>query len=146
MYFEGAARDPINFGNLLHDPRVGGDRIKTVVLVDILASLDRHLLRPPRSLWDAYGLSIMAPVVAKAKKELTRFHNSLWEGGDPRFEFLRLTFEKDISPELGAHLTEWSYSNLSSMFKIGYARGQQFWREHGHTLPKRGHTLQTSGS
>jgi predicted acylesterase/phospholipase RssA len=147
-YFEGADRDPINFGNLLTSTYTRRS-VKTIVLIDILASLDRHLLRPARSLWDAYGLSIMAPVVANAKKELTRFENEFYsckeirEKRDPaeylaRYpdgypeEFLKLTF--DISDEEGQHLTEWSYSNLSTMFKIGYECGQKFWKDHAKEL------------
>jgi predicted acylesterase/phospholipase RssA len=146
-YFEGANRDPINFGNLLTS--VNCRDIKTVVLIDILASLDRHLLRPARSLWDAYGLSIMAPVVANAKKELTRFEKEFYscktirERRDPheyraRYpdgypeEFYKLTF--DIPDDVGQHLTEWSYSNLSTMFKIGYECGQKFWQDNAKKL------------
>jgi NTE family protein len=145
-YFEGANRDPINFGNLLTS--ADGRNVKTVVLIDILASLDRHLLRPPRSLWDAYGLSIMAPVVAHAKKEVTRFEHEFYRyremrkkrpgeippeypNGYPE-EFWKVTF--DISDEEGQHLTEWSYSNLSTMFRIGYECGQKFWEEHAKEL------------
>lgn len=143
LYFEGADRDPINFGNLLTHRSVARDEIKTVVLIDILGSLDRHLLRAPRSLWDAFGLSIMAPVVAHAKKEISRFETAhraavlhqRAPGGDevPPFEYHKLTF--DIPDNLGEHLTEWSYSNLSSMFEIGHKRGQRFWEEIGDSLP-----------
>lgn len=148
-YFEGADRDPINFGNLLTGPDTRD--IKTVVLIDILAGLDRHLLRPPRSLWDAYGLSIMAPVVAHAKKEITRFEHEFYRYREMRKKikpdeyppgyphgypekFEKVTF--DISDEEGQHLTEWSYSNLSTMFKIGYKCGQKFWNDHKELTDK----------
>lgn len=145
-YFEGADRDPINFGNL---PTGAETRdIKTVVLIDILASLDRHLLRPPRSLWDAFGLSIMAPVVAHAKKEITQFEQEFYRYRElkkktpdetpPEYphgypeEYYKLTF--DIPDDLGQHITEWSYSNLSKMFEIGYEQGKKFWEENAAVL------------
>ncbi len=145
-YFEGADRDPINFGNLLTGPDTRD--IKTVVLIDILASLDRHLLRPPRSLWDAFGLSIMAPVVANAKKEITRFEHEFYRYKEIRKkkpdetppdypygypeEFWKVTF--DISDEESHNLPVGSSSNLSTMFKIGYKCGQNFWNDHAKEL------------
>ena len=87
VYFEGAGRDPISFGNLLVDPDEGLVRkdvpdIERVVLIDILGALDRELLREPRDLLDAFSLSIVAPAVAHARKEIARFWTALEEANE----------------------------------------------------------------
>jgi hypothetical protein len=87
VWFEGAARDPINFGNLLVDASEGRVRkavpdIERIVLIDILGSLDQFLLREPRDLLDAFSLSILVPAVAHAQKELARFYNALSEANE----------------------------------------------------------------
>jgi len=87
VYFEGAGRDPISFGNLLVDPDEGLVRkdvpdIERVVLIDILGALDRYLLRQPRDLLDAFSLSIVVPAVAHARKEIARFWTALEEANE----------------------------------------------------------------
>ena len=181
VYFEGAARDPISFGNLLVDEGPGrGVRaavpdIERIVLIDILAGLDRYLLREPRDLWDAFSLSILAPAVAHAQKEIARFHTALREANEDLVEadraiqrdagrtaqapetpatpaerrrrkeealmrlsptdqaLARITHFKqmsfDIDEELGPHITDWSYSNMSRLFEIGLRDGKKFWQK-----------------
>lgn len=141
LYFEGADRDPIGFGNLIKliDEKEGIDLVKdggaaetTIVLIDILASLSKYLLREPRNLWDAFGISIMVPVVAHAQNEVARFERlrtRLKKEGKPCPEFLKLPFE--IKPEeLGPHITDWSYSNMSALFQIGRKAGKDFLNTH----------------
>jgi hypothetical protein len=86
VYFEGAGRDPISFGNLLVDEpglvRADVPDIERVVLIDILGALDRYLLREPRDLLDAFSLSIVVPAVAHARKEIARFWTALDEANE----------------------------------------------------------------
>jgi NTE family protein len=132
IYFEGADRDPINFGNLLDDAIKGkpfGKRtVKSIVLIDILASLSEYLLREPRNLWDAFGISIMAPVVAHSLKELARFEQLIdgLKGNAPKF--VQLEFK--IPSRVGRYITDWSYSNMSELFDIGFETGKTFLNEH----------------
>jgi predicted acylesterase/phospholipase RssA len=148
LYFEGADRDPISFGNLLSDERVPED-IKTVVLIDILGSLDRYLLREPRNLWDAFGISIIAPPVAHAKKEVARFHKEYMDAKEaakkglaPKARHTKMLAQLEFLPpmefkipeHLAPHMTDWSYSNMSSMFQIGCEAGKMFWDKHERAI------------
>jgi hypothetical protein len=139
LAFEGATWDPISFGNLLSPagtlskaPEVA--KIQTVVLIDIISNLEPFLLREPRNLWDAFGLSIIWPAVAHAKKELARFLGEVDK--DTRrhkkhgFTVQTLQFDLDLKPEDGEHILDWSHSNMSRMFQIGLDAGQKFWAEH----------------
>jgi predicted acylesterase/phospholipase RssA len=159
IYFEGADRDPLSFGQDEEEPEPGGPgrmadgtgsrfvgvvreidrgRIRTVILLDILDSLERDLLREPRNLWDAYGISIMTPVVALAKRERKQLEAALAaEARRQAFEYINVPFR--VPGELAPQLTDWSYSNLARMFAIGYEQGQKVWPEHHHRLPDRRH-------
>jgi NTE family protein len=178
VYFEGAGRDPISFGNLLVEKGVRADvnDIERIVLIDILGALDQYLLREPRNLLDAFSLSILAPAVAHAQKEISRFYRALDEANEdlrvfdqdaarvvkiPRTvsptervkeirerafhrltgpdkalaritHFLQMPFK--IDEELGPHITDWSYSNMSRMFEIGQRDGESFWRRNEREL------------
>src|SRR5262249_29874430 len=90
LYFEGADHDPINFGPLMNECKGIKDmNIKNIVLIDVLDSLKKYLVREPRSLWDAYGISIMTPVVSLAEKNIELFQNHgniHYEDGKPVYE------------------------------------------------------------
>jgi predicted acylesterase/phospholipase RssA len=133
FYAEGADHDPINFGNLMQE--VDDGDIKTVVLIDILGSLAPHLARRPHGLWDAYGISMMTPVVALAQKNLQYFEDveNKDSGGKDKITLLKLKFT--IPKPLQPHIMEWSYSNLSSLWDIGYEAGQAFARTYGEFMP-----------
>jgi len=65
LYTEGAFEEPYNEDTgWLRDVEEG--KIRSVLILDILNRED-ELLREPLDLWDAYGSSIMTPVVAQAK-------------------------------------------------------------------------------
>lgn len=120
FYFEGADRDPIWFGSLIEQR----DRweVKTVVLVDILGELEQCLIRPPRNLWDAFEMSILTPICALANKEIRHFETVLKE--EHGFAYHRVKFQ--IPEEHWPHITDWSHSNMSAMWKIGHKKGQEF--------------------
>jgi predicted acylesterase/phospholipase RssA len=135
LAFEGATWDPISFGNLLSEDgqlSQAGDiaQIETVVLVDIVSGLEEFLVRRPRNLWDAFGLSIVWPAVAHAKKEMARFKGELNRDGRHRTHGFRVrTIEFEIEKKDGAHILDWSHSNMSKMFEIGFKAGQKHWDE-----------------
>jgi len=146
LYYEGADHDPINFGPLMEECRkcerdMENIKIKNIVLIDILDNLESYLIREPQSLWDAYGISIMMPVVALAEKCIEHFeqhqnieqdaHGCLvYENGKPKkkYNFLRMKF--DIPEEVQPHIMEWSYSNLDSLWREGYKTGKDFCDRH----------------
>jgi len=139
LAFEGANWEPISFGNLLsRRPRgINIAEVRTVVLVDIVSNLEPFLLREPRNLLDAYGLSIIWPVVANATRELRRLEGELQGAIHPvhRFALKKIVFE--IDKESGANILDWSHSNMSRMFKIGVRAGEKFWSENKHELVRR---------
>jgi hypothetical protein len=131
LFAEGADHDPINLQGL---PRLlEGERARegVIVLVDILSQLSRYLLRPPRDLWDAYGMSIMTPVVELARKDIELFkerRGSKWPG----FDLCELTF--DIPEPAQPHLLEWSFSNMCTLWDVGYHAGVEFCDKQGRAL------------
>jgi NTE family protein len=128
-YSEGALQEPITFGDLLSRP--DRDEIGTVVLIDILGSLARHLIRKPRNIWDAYGISMLAPVAALAKRITSEFeavHNT-----QGTFELLRLEFP--IPPPIAETIMQWRYNNMIDLWKIGYETGLQFYERYHDRLP-----------
>jgi hypothetical protein len=147
-YCEGADVDPINLPCLdieltRHNP---GAR---VYVLDILGSLEEEIIRPPRSAWGAFGLSLVVPVVSLAEKCLR-----LWDpgylkarddakaAGEPTFvtpnksnsvRYVRF----DIPPAQRGRVLEWSHENACALFDAGFATGQKFMDKYGWELPRR---------
>jgi len=134
VYFEGADWDPVNFGNFLTRVKER-DQVKTLVLMDILASLKDDIIKVPANLWEAYGMSIITPAVSLAEKCIELFEkvDNLDADGQRIHDVLKIRF--DIPAHLRPHIMDWSYSNLSGLFDAGYRTGLDFVREHGDILP-----------
>ena len=95
-----------------------------IVYIDILGSLGKSVLRKPRDLWDAYGLSMIAPIVELARKDRALFSNvdneRLFLG---HYDLLPVSFDlKDVGPRV----LDWNYSNLCDLWDIGYDAGNTF--------------------
>lgn len=122
LYIEGAARDTFNFKALVErEPNV-----KTIVVFDAMG-ID-GLLQPPGDLWDAFGQSIITPLVALARADLKLFE--LVHNKDCRL--LKVQF--NIPPELLPTAMYWSSSNLADLFDVGYEAGWKFVERHGVNL------------
>lgn len=133
FYSEGADQDPLNLPRL-HELAIARDNTfnpEIIVLIDIFASLEKALIRTPRNLWDAYGLSIITPVVSLAKLQLELF--DLKYGNDPTIKLHRLTF--DIPQEHWPYVLDWSYSNMRQLWEIGKKAGDKFYDDSGALLP-----------
>ena len=108
----------------------------TLVCVDILGSLGKSVLRKPRDLWDAFGLSMIAPIVELAQKDHARFrqvdNQRLFRGWYKQLD-MPYDFARDYPKIL-----DWSYSNLSKMWDLGYAAGMKLCQTHRRILC-RGH-------
>jgi NTE family protein len=132
-YYEGSALDPLNLPRLWEQIETGdipnNDR-HTVVLIDVLGALQRALIRRPRHLVDAYGISIITPIVSLAQAKL-----ELFKSEQRKMNLLPLTF--DVPPSLYPTLADWSRSNLRELFEIGREAGTRFCRKHGDKLPDR---------
>lgn len=133
-YIEGAALDTLNFRALVGPDGVHPE-IRTIVVFDVLGA-DR-LLRPPRDLYDAWVMSIITPLVEIAKDDLKLFdlvYNRNPDGSEKR-NLLKVPL---LAPELPAErwdaMFDWSYSNMRTLFRLGFDAGLMFCRDHAATL------------
>ena len=138
-YYEGSALDPLNLPNLSRRIERGDipGGSHTIVLIDVLGALEKALIRQPRYLLDAYGISIITPIVSLARTKRELFECKL-------LPELRRTKNVELIPltfNLAAHrretLTDWSRTNLEELFDIGRDAGKEFCRVHGDKLPDR---------
>src|SRR5262249_41409132 len=125
LFYEGADRDPIPQKQFFDIPHI--ERVDTFVIIDILASLEYSLVRPPRDLWDAYVLSIVTPIVSLAVKETKSFVAEV----NSRFKKKTHHVKFEIPSHHAPYLLDWSRSNMSALWEIGYARGQAFINDYG---------------
>jgi NTE family protein len=154
FYCEGADVDPLNLPNLadviaaqlgqqtMQAPNLAREvkprtfLIKTlpdinVYVFDILDSLEREIVYTPKSLWDAYGLSILTPVVSLAGMSRKIFERGL----PPNWTVRTVTF--DIPKTRRKRPLDWSYPNTTALWDAGWEAGRRFVAEHGHELPDR---------
>jgi hypothetical protein len=130
MWFNAMERDFTRHleEKLKRKPQLNGK----IVCADILGSLGKSVLREPRNLWDAYGLSMIAPIVELAQKDSARFREidnqrlflGRYEQPDMPYDFTK------FRPEI----LDWSYSNLSKMWDLGYEAGMKLCEVRGDSL------------
>jgi len=131
-FIEGAYEEPYNEDEW--EQKLGKE-IHNLLLLDILGTrqMEEFLLREPKSLWDAYGLSILTPIVANA--ETTRQTLGLPPQGIPHEEVVRSVPGKVLRKAniitlnfpipAGMRITDWSRSNLQALFRIGKEAAEQ---------------------
>jgi NTE family protein len=146
-YIEGSALDTLCFEGLLkyRDDRLNKERagktrtrklarqapLRNVVIFDVLSS--EQIIREPTSLYDAWVQSIMIPLVEIAHDDIKLFeyqYNKDWH-----LNLMRIKFE--IPDRHWPRVLDWSYSNLATLFDIGYEAGQKFYEEHKDILAPR---------
>jgi predicted acylesterase/phospholipase RssA len=123
-YFEGAAVDCLNYKSLVERH----PEVDTIVVFDVLGS--DALFREPRDLYDAWVLSIITPLVEIAKDDTKIFELKYNRGPDGEAIRKLLKLEFDIPAEDLPHVLDWSYSNLNTLFDIGYLSGSRFYERH----------------
>lgn len=145
-YCEGADFDPINLPGL--DAKVCDRRAQLkdadYYVLDILGSLEKEILQPQRSLWSAFGLSIVFPVVSLAVKCL-----QLW---DYQYEDVKKARQQgnlvhetkkakyvsfEIPRSQRGRVLEWSYENAGALFDAGFKSGDELIGKYGDRLPYR---------
>jgi predicted acylesterase/phospholipase RssA len=146
-YIEGSALDTLCFRGLLkyrekrlEEEKGNRDRenrlavhqpLEHVVVFDVLSS-DR-IIRKPRNLYDAWIQSIMIPLVEIAKDDIEIFQHKYNKphpdtGREPLgLKLHRLQFE--IPDAQWPYVLDWSYSNLKTLYDVGYASGDRFCRD-----------------
>jgi predicted acylesterase/phospholipase RssA len=129
LYYEGAVVDCLNFKDLV-EKHTG---LETIVVFDVLGS--DALIRAPRSLYDSWVLSMIIPLVKTAEDNLELFalkHNNGWQRPKAKADLLKIEF--DIPEEHLVEVLDWSSSNASLLFDIGYKSGLSFCDAHGDKL------------
>jgi NTE family protein len=148
-YFEGAAFQALNLKSVIEhygylkskDP---ADKVR-IVLFDVLRN---GLITTPRGMWEAYGQSIMMPLIALADRELAIFeswvdhgviidaHPYLSAGLDPKRVQRAAPVEKpnaklfqvrlSVPAEKARAALTWARSSLEFLFALGYQRACNF--------------------
>jgi NTE family protein len=130
LYYEGAVVDCLNFKDLVERHR----GLKTIVVFDVLGT--DTLIRAPRNLYDSWVLSMIIPLVKTAEDNLDLFalkHNNGWQRDKgAKADLLKIKF--DIPQEYQVEALDWSESNASRLFEIGYKSGQSFCDAHAKQL------------
>jgi len=136
-YYEGSAIDPLSLPNLAElwkRRQIPDDGHHTIVLIDVLGSLEKGLIRLPRHLLDAYGISIITPIwaLATTRREIFDLRQAK---DDPRLELKPLEFH--VPARLYETLTDWRRDTLKQLFDVGHAAGEKFVSDNGDLLPNR---------
>jgi len=143
-YIEGSAIDTLCFEGVLnyYDRRVQKkerlEPIDQIVIFDVLSA--KQIIRKPTSLYDAWVQSIMIPLVEIAKDDIELFkyrYKDRWAdkwGKDGEDFLLQVNFSELIPDKHWPKVLDWSYSNLSTLYNVGYDAGQRFFDKHGARL------------
>lgn len=133
-YIEGAALETLNF-----TPFKGGSdglqdlhpEVDTLVVLDILGH--EKLIRKPRNLYDAWVRSIITPLVKVAQSDIRLFdleHNRDPVTGKPKRRMLKVDLKGGIPEDHWPKVLDWSHSNMTMLFDLGYKAGLKFYEEH----------------
>jgi len=137
-YIEGSAIDTLCFKGLrdYRDERQkrelmrsagGGGKepplkpIKNIIVFDVLSS--DKIIREPKTLYDAWIQSIMVPLVEIAKDDIELFdlkYRKSWG-----VELLKIEF--DVPDDHWPYALDWSFSNLKTLYDVGYKAGVDFY-------------------
>ncbi|MBF0562898.1 MAG: patatin-like phospholipase family protein, partial [Alphaproteobacteria bacterium] len=119
------AYDTFNFDGLLaHEPG-----IENFIVFDPMGI--NKLLQPPKDLWDAFGQSIITPLVALAQRDLKLFEQKL----SPSKNLYKVEFKNYIPNDWWPTVMNWNRSNLERLFVAGYQAGQNFVANHPGLFP-----------
>lgn len=126
-YLEGSAFDTLAF-----DPGhvMSRNLIDTVIYFDVLG--ERKLIQEPTSVYDAWVHSIINPLTRIAEMDSANYERT--ESEVEGVEVLRMPFADHIPDEQWPKVLDWSYSNMLTLFDIGYETGKKFAKDHADKL------------
>lgn len=132
-YIEGAAIDTLSFLPFEGKGATADnhDDVETIVVLDILG--DDRLIRKPRNLYDAWVRSIITPLVKIAKTDMRLFeleHNTDAATGKEKRRMLKLDLMGGIPEKHWPDVLDWSQSNMTQLFDVGYQAGLELCRRH----------------
>lgn len=119
-FIEGAAIDCLNFHELLKNH----PNLEDIVVFDILGA--EKLLRTPHDLYDAWVMSIITPLIEIARDDLKLFIANHMASYPKLKEPRCVPLLKNIPEADLPDVFDWSRSNLSRLYDIGYAAGESF--------------------
>jgi len=131
-YIEGSAIDTLCFRGILEYRKKRMEKekelgpLKHIIIFDVLSSKD--IIREPKNMYDAWIQSIMIPLVEIAHDDIKMFENvhlKKWKKHAPELRKIKFDIPKDYWP----HVLDWSYSNLETLYDIGYQAGLQFYKD-----------------
>lgn len=106
-----------------------------IIVCDILGL--EELIGEPRGLYDAWVKSIIIPLTAVAEDDVKIFETQHLEKlGDPpgSVSLLRLNFREDMPQDHWPNVLDWSYSNLKTLFDVGFKAGKRFCAQNAKEL------------
>lgn len=126
-YLEGSAFDTLAFspGHVMRR-----NLVDTVIYFDVLGQ--RNLIQEPTSVYDAWVHSIINPLTRLAELDVKDYEATGEQMDDVKV--LRMPFSKHIPEEQWPKVLDWSYSNMSTLFDIGYETGEAFVKENKKRL------------
>lgn len=128
-YIEGSAIDTLNFEGLFEAEK----QPLTILVFDALGS--KQLMRRPRDLYDAWVLSIIIPLVEIAKDDLKGFVRDHLPNLR-KVDLIEISMEKHVPPNHWPYVLDWSYSNLKTLYELGYEAGVALVEEEAERLFK----------
>lgn len=128
-YFEGSTQDPLALDNIPNVMNRGAsNKDDFFVLVDVFGGFGEKLIRRPENIVDAFGISIMCPIIALAEASYRIFTKN---EDNPKLH--KLTF--DLTGCNAKHVSEFSDSNVDKLWHIGHKAGVRFIEQNGDRLP-----------
>jgi predicted acylesterase/phospholipase RssA len=128
-YIEGSAIDTLDFEALIEEKHL---HVDTAVAFDILGQ--DQLIQKPRNLYDAWVGSIITPLTKLAKQDIEIFENIAQKEHHKDIKTLRLEWADLVPADHWPKVMDWSHSNMSVLFEVGYKAGQRFFERHGEHL------------
>jgi len=136
-YLEGSAFDTLAFdpGNVM-----SRNLVDTVIYFDVLG--ERKLIQEPTSVYDAWVHSIINPLTRIAEMDSANYErteaevNAKIKNKDQHVKVLRMPFADHIPEEQWPKVLDWSYSNMLTLFDIGYETGKKFVEDNAAKLAK----------
>lgn len=116
-YFEGASVDALNYKGLINNH----PEVDTIVVFDILGT--DNIIRQPKNIYDAWVVSIMVPLVEIARDD-TKIFELKYNTGKNKRNLLKVQF--DIPEKQWPYVLDWTYSNLKTLYDVGYESGKKF--------------------
>lgn len=133
-YIEGATEQAFNFDGVIQFMEKTGKKVDNIVIFNSFGNED--YLQVPPNLWQAWGQSLIAPLIPldKANLELFRLKLAKWNEDHPDQAVREVSLDFPIPKEWAPTALDWSSSNLHRLFALGYGEGKLFLERNQYLL------------